>query len=158
MRTTKVQINLQSDQHLCCSLLSFLHAEVSYIIDITGHWTFFSNITSFNYFLDCQDPRFFSIFQLPIFAEPYPSNLCLPMSVNVTGLKHTISPYFGMVWVLFYNISGFSMKICTKSRNLGWKQRKFQQNWRCFGSRNWETDACHVRMWFAQLCHDIMNI
>ena len=38
----------------------------------------------------------------------------------------------------------FSMKIWPKSRNLGWKQRKFQQNRRCFRSRNSETDAGHV--------------
>ena len=38
------------------------------------------------------------------------------------------------------------MKICTKSQNLGWKPRKFQQSRRCFGSRNWGTDASHVRM------------
>ena len=37
-------------------------------------------------------------------------------------------------------------KICTKSRNLGWKPRKFQQSRRCFGSRNCGTDASHVRM------------
>ena len=29
--------------------------------------------------LDCQNPDFFSIFQLPFFAEPYQSNLCSPM-------------------------------------------------------------------------------
>ena len=36
-----------------------LHAEVSYIIDIACHWSFFSNITSFSYFLDRQNPDFF---------------------------------------------------------------------------------------------------
>ena len=47
---------------------------------------------------------FFSIFQLPIFAEPVPVELTFTHSTVITGLKHAISPYFGIVWVLFYNI------------------------------------------------------
>ena len=81
-----------------------LHADVSYIIDIACHWSYFSNITSFSYFLDRQNPDFFSIFQLPIFAEPVPVELMFTHSTVITGLKHAISPYFGIVWVLFYNI------------------------------------------------------
>ena len=38
---------------------NLLHAVVSYIIDIACHWTFFSNITSFRYFLERQNPNFF---------------------------------------------------------------------------------------------------
>ena len=81
-----------------------LHADVSYIIDIACHWSYFSNITSFSYFLDRQNPDFFSIFQLQIFAEPVPVELMFTHSTVITGLKHAISPYFGIVWVLFYNI------------------------------------------------------
>ena len=36
-----------------------LHAEVSYMIDIACHWSFFPNITSFSYFLNRQNPDFF---------------------------------------------------------------------------------------------------
>ena len=87
------------------SLRLILHADVSYIIDIACHWCFFfSNITSFSYFLDRQNPDFFSIFQLPIFAEPVPVELMFAHSTLITGLKHDISPYFGIVLVLFYNI------------------------------------------------------
>ena len=50
-------------------LFNLLHAKVSYIIDIHCH--FFSNIKCFNYFLEHQNPDFFSIFKLPIFAKPY---------------------------------------------------------------------------------------
>ena len=39
--------------------LNLLHAEVSYIINIACHWIFFSNISSFSYFLDGQNPDFF---------------------------------------------------------------------------------------------------
>ena len=46
----------------------------------------------------------------------------------ITRLKQAISPYSGIVWVLFYNIKRFSMKISAKSQNLDWKQ----QNWRSF--------------------------
>ena len=81
-----------------------LHADVSYIIDIACHWSYFSNIISFSYFLDRQNPDFFSIYQLPIFAEPVPVELMFTHSTVTTGLKHAISPYFGIVWVLFYNI------------------------------------------------------
>ena len=81
-----------------------LHADVSYIIDIACHWSYFSNITSFSYFLDRQNPDFFSIFQLPIFAEPVPVELMFTHSTVITGLKHAISPYFSIVRVLFYNI------------------------------------------------------
>ena len=31
-------------------------------------------------------------------------------STVITGLKHVISPYFGIVWVLFYNTSDFLWK------------------------------------------------
>ena len=47
---------------------------------------------------------FFSIFQLSIFAEPYRPNLYSLMSGVDYLVKHAISPYFGIVWELFYNI------------------------------------------------------
>ena len=81
-----------------------LHADVSYIINIVATGDFFPNITSFSYFLDRQNPDFFSIFQLPIFARPVPVELMFTRSTLISGLKHAICPYFGIVWVLFYNI------------------------------------------------------
>ena len=78
-----------------------LHTEVSYIIDIACHWSFFPILPVLAIFWITKTPIFF---QLSIFAEPVPSNLCYPMSTLITGLKHAISPYFGIVWVLFYNI------------------------------------------------------
>ena len=41
------------------NLLSLLHVEVSYIIDIAYHWTFFPILPVFSYFLECQNPDFF---------------------------------------------------------------------------------------------------
>ena len=90
---------------LIMNLLSFhassrliLHAEVSYIIDIACHWSFFfSIITSFSYFLDRQNPDFFPFSNSQFFVNRTHSTL-------ITGLKHAISPYFGIGWVLFYNI------------------------------------------------------
>ena len=46
-----------------------LHADVSYIIDIACHWSYFSNITSFSYFLDRQNPVFFFPFPTPNFCR-----------------------------------------------------------------------------------------
>ena len=109
-------------------LFNLLHAEVSYIIDIACHWTFFSNITSFSYFLGCQNPNFFSIFQLPIFAEMYRPNLCSPMSTLITGPKYAISPHISALFGCCFTISSnFLWKICTKSRNLGWKQENLNK-------------------------------
>ena len=51
-----------------------------------------------------QNPDFFSIFQLPIFVEPYHHTYVHQCRALMTRLKHTISPYSGIVWVLFYNI------------------------------------------------------
>ena len=51
-----------------------LHAEVSYIISVTCHWTFFSNITSFSYFLECQSADFFFHFPTPNFCRIISSN------------------------------------------------------------------------------------
>ena len=36
-----------------------------------NRYSLFSNITSFSYILEQQNPKFFSIFQLPIFAKRY---------------------------------------------------------------------------------------
>ena len=49
-------------------------------------------------------PQFFSIFQLPIFAEPYRLTNVHQSRKLSTQLKHAVSPYFDIVWVLFYNI------------------------------------------------------
>ena len=79
----------------------------------------FSNITSFSYFWNIKTPNFFfSIFQLPIFVKPYRRTYVQCWAL-ITRLKHTIGQYSGIVWVLFYNIKRFSMKISAKSRNLG---------------------------------------
>ena len=50
--------------------INLLHAEISYIIDIACHWTFFSNITSFSYFLERQNPV--------VFFSPFSSSQILP--------------------------------------------------------------------------------
>ena len=105
-------------------------------------------------------PRFFFHFPTPYFCRTLPSNLCSPMSGLYNSAKTRYQPTSGNVWVLFYSILRFSIKISAKSRNLGWKQRKFNkigdvfrptQNKSClvlpcFQSRNCETDASHVRM------------
>ena len=98
--------------------------------------------------------QIFFHFPTPNFCRTVPVEHVHQCRNLITGLKHAIAPYCSIVLVLFYNIWQFSMKICTQFRNLGWKPRKFQQNRWCFGSRNWET----MRMWFAQLHHDVMNI
>ena len=61
-------------------------------------------ITSFSYFLERQNPDFYSIFQLPIFVERYHQTYVHQCLALITRLKHAISPYSGIVWVLFYNI------------------------------------------------------
>ena len=81
-----------------------LHADVSYIIDIACHWSNFSNITSFSYFLDRQNPEFFPFSNSQFLPELVPVELMFTHSTVITGLKHAISTYFGIVWVLFYNI------------------------------------------------------
>ena len=58
--------------------VNLLHAEVSYIIYIACHWSFFPILPVLATFWIAKT-TIFSIFQLPIFAEPYPSNLCSPM-------------------------------------------------------------------------------
>ena len=109
----KSEANCQLNQSLLSSgslnlnigTFNILHAGVSYIINIACHWTFFPNITSFSNVLERQNPDFFSpIFQLPIFAKPYRQTYLHQCRGLITWLKHAISPYFGIVWVLFYNI------------------------------------------------------
>ena len=80
-----------------------LHADVSYIIDIACHWSFFPILPVLATFWIAKT-LIFSIFQLPIFAEPVPVELMFTNSTVITGLKHAINPYFGIVCVLFYNI------------------------------------------------------
>ena len=61
-----------------------LHADVSYIIDIVRHWSYFSNITSLNYFLDRQNPDFF----------PFSNSQFLP-----TGTRQTyVHPFDRDYW------------------------------------------------------------
>ena len=54
-------------------------------------------------FWNIKTPIFFSIFQLPIFVKPYRRTYVQCWAL-ITWLKHTISQYSGIVWVLFYNI------------------------------------------------------
>ena len=68
----------------------------------------FPNITSFLFGMP--KPKFFSIFQLPIFAELYHWTNVHQCRALITCLKHANSPYFGIVWVLFYNIYQFLWK------------------------------------------------
>ena len=95
--------------HSLVILLNLLHAEGSYIIDIACHWTFFSNITSFSYFLAHQTPDFFSIFQ-PIFAEPYHRTYVHQCQGLNTRLRQAISLFFGIVWGCFTISSNFLWK------------------------------------------------
>ena len=74
-------------------------------------------------------------FPTPIFFWAVPVELMFTNIATDYWAKTAICPYCGIVWVLFCNIWRFSMKICTTSRNLGWKPWKFQQNGRCLGSR-----------------------
>ena len=78
-------------------MLSILHNGYRLPLDLF-------TITSFSYFLDHQNPDFFSIFQLQIFAKPYRQTYVHQCRALITGLKHAISPYFSIVWVLFNNI------------------------------------------------------
>ena len=80
-----------------------LHVDVSYIIDIACHWSFFPILPVLATFWIAKTPIFFH-FPTPIFAESVPVELMFNHSTVITGLKHAISPYFGIVWVLFYNI------------------------------------------------------
>ena len=81
-----------------------LHAEVSYMIDTTCNWTFFffPILPVLATFWNAKTPIFFFIFQLPIFVEPYRQTYVHQCWALI--LKHPISPYSGIVWVLFYNI------------------------------------------------------
>ena len=69
-----------------------------------NQYSLFSNITSFSYFLEHQNPEFFPIFQLPIFVKPYRRTYIHQCRALLTWLIHTISQYSSIVWVLFYNI------------------------------------------------------
>ena len=80
-----------------------LHAEVSYIIDIACHWSFFPILPVLAIFWIAKTPIFFH-FPTPNFCKPVPIELMFTHLTLITGLKHAISPYFGIVWVLFYNI------------------------------------------------------
>ena len=82
--------------------VNLLHAEVSYIINIAS-LSFFPILPVLATFWIAKT-QIFSIFQLPIFSEPVQLNVCSPISTLITELKHAISPYFGIVWMLFYNI------------------------------------------------------
>ena len=80
-----------------------LHADVSNIIDIACHWSFFPILPVLATFWITETPNFFH-FPTPIFAEPVPVELMFTHSTLITGLKHAIRPYFGIVWMLYYNI------------------------------------------------------
>ena len=128
--------------------VNLLHAEVSYIIDIACHWSFFfSNITSFSYFLDRQNPDFF----------PFSNSQFLPNRTRLTyvhqccglisGLKHAIGPYCGIVWVLFTISSDFLCKSALNPKI--WAENR--ENFNKIGDVSdpgTETNASQVRMWF----------
>ena len=61
------------------SVFSLLHAEVSYIIDIASHWTFFSNFTSLSY-LERQNPDFF-----PFSNSQFLSNSIVELTFSNAG-------------------------------------------------------------------------
>ena len=83
--------------------LNLLHAEISHIIDTTCHWPFFPILPVLATFWNAKTLIFF-IFQVPIFVEPYHQTYVHQYRALITWLKHTMSPYFDIVWVLFYNI------------------------------------------------------
>ena len=84
---------LQGLSQQIVEFLNLLHAEVSYIIHTACHCTFFSIFLVLPTFWSPK-PRFFSIFQLPIFAKPYPSNLCSPMFGECYWAKTCYQPIF----------------------------------------------------------------
>ena len=84
--------------------------------------------------------RTFSIFQLPIFVEPYRQNYVHLCRALITRLKHAISPYSGNVWVLIANNFAINPEIWTEN------SENFNEIGDLFWSRTCETDASHVRM------------
>ena len=119
----------------CLIQVNLLHAEVSYIIDIACHWVFFQYYKVY-LLLGLPKRQIFFIFQLPIFAEPYPLNLCSPMSRLDYWAKTRYQP---ILRHCLGAVLQYLAIFCTESWNRGWKLRKFQQSQRCFGSRKWET-------------------
>ena len=81
-----MHINFQFDMCLCYSvylqlLLTFYMLRyLTWLISLD----FFSNITSFSYFFESQNPDFFH-FPTPNFCQPVPSNLCSPMGVDYSA-------------------------------------------------------------------------
>ena len=96
--------------------VNLLHAEVSYIIDIACHWIFFPILPALAAFWIAKTPIFFP-FSNSEFFRTIPVELMFTNIANDYWAKTAIGPYCGIVWVLFYNIKRFSMKICTISQN-----------------------------------------
>ena len=53
-----------------------------------NRYSLFSNITSFSYFLEHQNPVFFSIFKLSVFCQTVPSNLCSMLGLDNSAKTH----------------------------------------------------------------------
>ena len=92
------------------NIFNLLHADVSYIIDITCHWTFFFQYYQFKLLLGMSKPRFFFHFPTPNFVEQYHQTYVHQCLALISWLKHAISPYFGIVWVCFTISSDFLLK------------------------------------------------
>ena len=78
------------------------HAEVSYIIEFACHWSFFPILPVLASFWIAKTP-IFSIFRLPVLPNHTRRTYVHQGRDLITGLKHAISPYCGIVWVLFYS-------------------------------------------------------
>ena len=75
---------------------------------------FFPNITSFSYFLECQNPDLFSIFQLPThFCWTVPSNLYSSMSGLDNLAKTCYQPIF---WHCLGAVLQYLMIFCENPR------------------------------------------
>ena len=83
--------------------LNLLHAEVSYIIDTSCHWTFFPILPVLATFWNAKIPDFFH-FPTPNFLFLALSNLCSPMSGLDKSAKTRYQPIFRHCLGLFYNI------------------------------------------------------
>ena len=100
-------------------------------------------------FLDRQNPDFFQ-FPTPNFCQTgtrrtyvHPFDLAYWAKTCYQPIfRHCLGAVLQYLAIFYESL----LEICTKSRNLGWKPRKFQQSQRCFGSRNQGTDASHVHM------------
>ena len=96
-------------------------------------WDFFPQYYQFS-FWNAKTPIFFD-FPTPNFCRPYHWTNVHQCRALFTWLKHANSPYFGIVWVLFYNIyqflwkSALNPKIRLKTAKISTKPAMFRIPW-----------------------------